>query len=312
MKFVRVHNAHASTKLSGSVVTIGNFDGCHLGHQVLLAETKAMAQQLSVPSVVLSFNPLPHEYFKRDKHKLMSITEKLLFLDAHGLNYFYAVKFNKALSELSSEQFVQQILVVILHARYVIVGADFCFGKNRSGNIAVLQDLAQRFGFELLVVPDQCDVVGRVSSSRIRTALKDNDFVTAVRLLAHPYSITARVVHGAKLGRTLGYPTVNIPLDRRVPPLHGIYTVRVLYNAKVYYGAASVGTRPAVGGKQLLLEVYIFDFSATIYGARITVEFLQKIRDEMDFASLDELKQQIAKDVNQAKQYLLDNGMGET
>jgi riboflavin kinase/FMN adenylyltransferase len=304
MKLVRVNFEYNVKALFGSVVAIGNFDGCHVGHQLLLQQTKEIAANLGLPAVVVSFYPLPHEYFKHDKKKLMSVMEKYCFLRNFGLDYFYLLKFNKKIANLTAEQFVKFFLVDLLHVKHLVVGADFCFGKNRSGNVSTLTELGNAFGFNVAVINDYCDQFARVSSSRLRDALAAGEFAVVAKLLGREYAICGRVVHGAKLGRTLGFPTINIPLENRKPPLHGIYVVRIKYDDKYYYGAASVGTRPAVGGKQLLLEVNIFDFNSVIYGARVEVFFLHKVRDEYNFPSLDALTKQITADVKYAKDYL--------
>lgn len=304
MKLVRVNLGRNVKVLSGSVVTIGNFDGCHVGHQLLLNKTKELAAKLGLPAVVLSFYPLPHEYFRHDKKNLMSVIEKYYFLQKFGMDYFYLLKFNKKIANLTAEQFVKFVLVDLLNVKHLVVGADFCFGKNRSGDITVLMDLGHDFHFKVTVIDDHCDRWARVSSSRLREALAVGNFSLVDSLLGREYSICGRVVHGAKLGRALGFPTINIPLENRKPPLHGIYVVRIKFDNNYYYGAASVGTRPAVGGKQLLLEVNIFDFDRVIYGARVEVFFLHKVRDEYDFPSLDALTVQIAADVQYAKDYL--------
>ena len=304
MKFY--HVGAARPLAAPSVVTIGNFDGVHLGHQLLISKTLDYAAINSLQSVCISFNPLPHQYFALTKlASIQSLGEKIQILSRLGLDVFYCMRFNHDLVNISADMFIQRILVDALAAKHVVIGEDFRFGAKRLGDVESLRQAGEHLGFTVDVVADLCQEQRRISSTWVRECLLSADFVTAKALLGRDYSITGRVIHGAKLGRKLGFPTANLTLDRRLSLLHGVYVVRVLgLSGAVYYGAASIGTRPAVQGKQIMLEVHLFDFAQDIYGQRIEVVFLHKLRDEWDFASLDELKEQISNDVVDARSWL--------
>lgn len=304
MKLLRMSGS-SSLQTAPCVLSIGNFDGCHLGHQQLLHLAKQRADELALPVAALSFYPLPHEFFQQKNAHMMSVLEKYRCFAAQGLDLFYCLRFDKRLVAMSPDAFVQTVLVTNLSVAHVVVGADFRFGHRRAGDVATLTQLGQRYGFGVSVMPDYCDDVGRISSTRVCDALQQGDIALANRLLGRPYEIEGRVIHGAKLGRTLGFPTANIAIARRNSPLHGIYAVQVRLGARLLLGAASVGTRPAVGGKEFLLEVHLLDFDELIYGQRIRIAFIEKIRGEYDFPSLDELKKQIALDVMMIRDLLL-------
>ncbi len=291
-----------STQLNSTVVTIGNFDGIHAGHQRLLDELLNQATQRKASSLVLSFDPYPKEFFLGKRvPRLMSWREKFLFLQEQGIDYFVTVHFDKKFAQLTAEAFITEILVKKLQAKKIIVGDDFHFGAGRKGNYQLLRDLASRCDFEVMQLPMYEYLGERVSSSRIRHTLQAGNMALAKELLGHPYFLRGTVIHGNKLGRRLGFPTANIDLHRRLVPLSGVYVVRVTdIDAGVYGGVANVGTRPAVQGTCSLLEVFIFDFNREIYGQTIKVEFLHKLRDEENFENLELLKEKIQQDVEAA------------
>ena len=293
-------------------VTIGNFDGVHLGHQAILAEVKSAAAQLGIASCVVTFEPHPRELFSplSAPTRLSSLREKCELLFEHGMDRVQVLRFNRAFANLSADEFIDRILVQGLNAKWVMIGDDFCFGAKRSGNLAHLQRAGAQLGFEVhamhTVKSGEGDNAMRVSSSAVREILSGGDVGRAARLLGRPYSISGRVVHGDKLGRVLGWPTANVELRHNRPPLTGIYAVRVEgLGGKPLDGVASLGVRPTVTNSGLVkLEVYIFDFDADIYGQHIRVDFLKKIRDEEKFSDLDTLKAQIAKDADDARRFL--------
>ncbi len=290
----------------GCAVTIGNFDGVHLGHQAVFKQLQEVAAALKLPLVVMTFDPSPQEFFSQDPPaRLTRLREKLCYFSECKLRNIICLRFNKALEQLSAEDFVKDILIKKLNMKHLIVGEDFRFGYKRQGDYELLQTLAQRYGFGLskaIVINDSKGE--RISSTRVRSLLAAGQFAEANALLGHPYVMIGRVVHGEKLGRTLGFPTANIELQRRKSPLQGIFAVRVHgLNARVYLGVVSLGTRPAVNGKKMLLEVYFFDFDQEIYGKLLKIEFCHKLRDERHFESLALLTEQIAKDVVNAKEY---------
>lgn len=291
----------------GCVLTIGNFDGVHRGHQVLLQNLKSKSTQLGLPTVVMIFEPQPLEFFIGDKApaRLTRLRDKVKYLADNGVDYLLCVEFNKHFSSLTPEAFVSDLLVNKLGIKYLAIGDDFRFGKNRKGDFTFLQQAGIKFGFEVADTESFCDSGLRISSTAIRKAIQDNDLQLAANLLGHPYRISGRVVHGNQLGRTIGFPTANIPLKRLVTPVSGVYAVEVWgIGDKPLPGVANIGTRPTVLGKDTQLEVHLIDVSIDLYGRHIDVVLRKKLRDEQRFASLEALKEQIANDVIAAREYL--------
>jgi riboflavin kinase/FMN adenylyltransferase len=290
---------------AGCVATIGNFDGLHLGHQKLLQNLIVEARQLNLPSLVITFEPLPGEYFLKQQApaRLLRLREKLKLLQDCAIDRVLCLRFNQALANLSAEQFVADILVKQLAVKQIIIGDDFHFGKNRQGNFALLQKLGRQYGFQVTALAAATLNGERIGSSRVRAALLQGDLKFAARLLGRPYGISGHVIYGKQLGRQLGFPTINIPLPHQVLPMQGIFAVKVHgLDRQPLFGAASMGNRPAVDGTKNLLEVYLFDFNAVAYGRFVSVEFIEKIRDERYFASLETLKAQIAQDVARVRE----------
>lgn len=291
--------------MPNTVVTIGNFDGLHLGHQQVIQQVLSEANKRQLQSVVVSFDPYPKEFFIGTRvPRLMSWREKYLALKAIGVDYFVTIPFNQTLSQMPAENFVKDIIVDRLHAHCVIIGDDFHFGQKRRGNYALLCEQGKQYQFDVMQMSTFEVLDERVSSSRIRHTLQAGNMALAEKLLGHHYYLSGTVIHGDKLGRELGFPTANIDLHRRLVPLSGVFVVRVVFNDETYYGAANIGTRPAVNGTRVLLEIYIFDFNREIYGQNINVTFLHKLRDEAHYDNLELLKAQIAQDVAAAKAYL--------
>ncbi len=298
------HNLSAQHR--PSVVTIGSFDGVHRGHQVLLEQLKAAAHELSLPAVVVIFEPQPREYFAPEQAaaRLQPLRDKVLSLWGEGVDTICCLPFNRALSSLSAETFVERVLVRGLGVKHLIIGDDFRFGCNREGDRQLLQDLGQQQGFNLSSANTVLDGGERISSSRIRQALAEGDCAEAARLLGRPFSVSGRVVYGKQLGRTLGFPTANIQMRRQVSPVTGVFAVsaQLAGDERLYRGVANVGFRPTVeNDTQAVLETYLFDFDGDLYGRRVSVQFERKIRDEKKFSSVDELQQQIQRDIAEAK-----------
>ena len=291
-----------------SVVTIGSFDGMHRGHQALLSTVKQNALKHGYSSVVISFEPLPKEFFLRQPARLMGFRQKYLYLKAQAVDLFLCLTFNQYLAQMDAQAFVEQILVNQLQTRVLVVGHDFNLGHKRAGPIETLSRLCEKHQISLIELPEVTVSGQRVSSSQIRGLLANRQLSQAALLLGRPFSICGKVVRGAQLGRVLGYPTANISFKGKISPLHGVFVVAVQgARPGVVYGAASLGFRPAVGGKVCLLEVFLFDYNENIYGHILEVTFMHCLRDEADFGSLDALKKQIAQDVRQAKEYLRHN-----
>ncbi len=294
----------------GCVASIGNFDGVHLGHQHVLEQLADKAAEFGCPSTVIMFEPQPLEYFAAATApaRLMRLRDKVPAMQRYHVGRVLSLRFNKALADMPYQEFIERVLVKGLGVRYLVVGDDFRFGKNREGTFADLVAAGKQHQFEVVNMPtfniETRFGSGRVSSTRIRTALEAGQFKEAEQLLGHHYKMTGRVAHGEKLGRELGFPTANIHLHRKVTPLHGIYVVEVGCLAEQpVQGVASIGSRPVVNGEKVILEVFLFDFNQSIYGRYIEVGFLKKLRDELPFDSLESLKEQIAVDVEQAKQF---------
>lgn len=289
-----------------SVITIGNCDGMHSAHQTLIKNVVASAKQLSLASVVVLFEPQPQEFFATDNipARLMRFCEKYEAIKKLGVDYIYCIRFNKAFANLSAEDFVKNILIKKLNAKKIIVGDDFRFGKKRLGDVALLKKLSieNKIAVEVLAQIDCAQQ--RVSSTRIRQALHTGDITLATTLLNHPFCFSGRVAYGKQMGRKLGFPTANIYLHRKKVPVSGIFVARVhgLEN-KILPGVASIGDRPTFNGKQILLEVHIFNFDQNIYGKKIQVELLHKIRDEIRFDSVEKLVDAIKRDVMTAQEY---------
>lgn len=290
-------------------VTIGNFDGLHLGHQAMLTRLQDVARTRGLPSCVLSFEPHPREFFAPEQApaRLSSLREKAECLQRMGIDRFHVFRFDRAFSSLTAEAFIEQVLGRTLQAHYVLVGDDFRYGAKRAGDFALLQSAGQSLGFDAEFLPT-VEVAGeRASSTAVRSALAAGELDHAARLLGRPYSISGRVVHGDKLGRDIGFPTANIQLKHNRPPLMGIFAVELCgLNGAPLPGVASLGKRPTVKGADAVpvLEVHLFDFNTDIYARRVRVEFLHKLRDEAKYPDLDSLVAQIRRDVDNAKQFL--------
>jgi len=291
----------------GCVATIGNFDGVHLGHQAVLGQVTELASKLGLPAAVVLFEPQPLEFFARADApaRLTVLREKLRQFRGFRVDRVACLRFDARFAALSPRDFVANVLVRGLGAKRVVVGEDFRFGRARQGDLGMLSGFAKESGFE--VVPARTLELGgeRVSSSRIRELLAAGELDAAARLLGRPYRMSGRVVRGDARGRELGFPTANIDVSRRRPPLDGIFAVRVLgLNGGAHDGVASIGTRPVFGGGHLVLETHLFDFSDTIYGRRIEVEFVRRLRAERNFDSAEALRDQMQIDARQAMEIL--------
>ncbi|HEU4601754.1 MAG TPA: bifunctional riboflavin kinase/FAD synthetase [Steroidobacteraceae bacterium] len=306
MELVRgLHNLR--TRSEGCALTIGAFDGIHLGHQEMLRVLRVEAQRYNVPAVVLSFEPTPREFFAKENApaRLTRFREKFALLQRFGVDRFVCLRFDAQLRSLSKDQFIAGIVCSKLGARHVIVGHDFRFARNLEGTVESLRESGAHHGFGVTEVAPFKVGDERVSSSAVRGALERGELEHARRLLGRRYCMTGKVIHGAKLGRKLGYPTANLRLHRRTSPLLGVFAVRAsgagLQNAPA---VASLGTRPVVNGQELLLEVHVFDADLDLYGAYLDVEFVAKLRDEQWFASMDELVRQMDRDAAAARAIL--------
>ncbi|WP_396587482.1 bifunctional riboflavin kinase/FAD synthetase [Bermanella sp. R86510] len=304
MQFFRgLHNTRPLQP--GCVLTIGNFDGVHLGHQRLLDKLKQKAAALALPSAVMIFEPQPKEHFDPQgaPARLCSLAEKIQLFKQQDIDALACMAFNGRFRNLTAQQFVEQVLVEGLNVKALIIGDDFRFGCDRSGDFEFLQQAGEQFGFEVQDTQTVATDGERISSTRVRDALAQSDLALAKSLIGREFSINGRIAHGQKLGRTLGVPTANVILKRDHTPLVGVFAVEVVTAQGRFNGVANIGMRPTVGGTVPILEAHLFDFAGDLYGQRLDVVFKQKIRDEKRFNGLDELKAAIYQDIKLAKAY---------
>ncbi|MGR9085466.1 MAG: bifunctional riboflavin kinase/FAD synthetase [Gammaproteobacteria bacterium] len=295
---------------NGCVLTIGNFDGVHLGHREVIRKLAERSRELGYPAVVMIFEPQPLEYFLGDNapSRLTRLREKVSAFSTLPIDHLFIVRFNRYLANCEAEQFIDDILIKKLNVRHLVIGDDFHFGKARRGNFAMLKEKSIASGFTVEDTGSFQLAGHRISSTLIRDALGEGDMALAEQLLGRSYSVCGRVSHGEKRGRTLGYPTANIKLLRKNAPINGVFAVTMTgIDDQEFMGTANVGTRPTVGGgSKVILETHLFDFDEEIYGKQVEVHFKQKIRDEMRFHSLAQLKNQIEKDVAKTQKIFAD------
>ncbi len=286
----------------GATIGLGNFDGVHLGHASVIRV--AHTARPDRPAAVLTFEPHPREFFRPQDppFRLTLSAERALALEALGVSIIYELPFDQAFSHLTAEQFVNEVLHKGLGAAHLACGADFAFGRRRGGTTAYLSAQAEALGIGLTLVPPVSDAQGPISATRIRRLLQDGYPERATALLGRPFSIRGEVAHGDKRGRTIGFPTANLPLARHLEPARGVYAVTArLASGEVVKGVANIGQRPTVGGEESRLEAHLFDFDQDLYGKELTVELRFFLREEQKFASFDALKEQIAQDAAQAR-----------
>ena len=287
----------------GSVATIGNFDGLHLGHQLILQQLDKYAEELKLPKVVISFEPLPIEYFSGHKaQRVYPFRDKVRYLSQLGIDYFLCLRFDKKLANMPPDQFIQQLLLQMANVRHLVVGDDFCFGKERQGNYRLLKETGKKHNMQVSNSVTHADITGRISSTRIRKHLNSGELGEANTLLGRPYSLSGRVRHGDKMGRTIGFPTMNLRIQDNIAATNGVYAVLVTgLKGEILKGVANLGNRPTVGGVETRLEVHLFDFNEVVYGKHIEVELISFIRPEVRFENFQALTIQIGKDVIEAK-----------
>jgi riboflavin kinase / FMN adenylyltransferase len=293
-------------RTAGCALTIGTYDGIHLGHQALLARVREHAMRLGTASVLLTFEPTPREYLvpADPPPRLTSLRERWRILTPLGVDYLWLLRFGEALRNLCAEDFAQ-LLVRELTPRVVVVGHDFRFARRGEATAPILVEAGRRLGFEVDVLPAVTLEGERISSSGVRAALAGGDFERARRWLGRPWSMRGRVRPGQRLGAQLGFPTANVSLERRRAPVAGIFAVHVHGVGEVARaGVASLGTRPTIGGTEALLEAHVFDFEGDLYGREIEVEFVARLRDEERFATLAALTAQMHRDAADARRIL--------
>jgi riboflavin kinase / FMN adenylyltransferase len=293
-------------------LTIGNFDGVHRGHQALLARVREAASRLGVEAAVMTFEPHPREFFARlagDLSKaptrVANLRDKLQSLSNAGIDRVIVEHFSAHFASMSPQDFVEKVLVEGLHVKWLMVGEDFCYGSKRAGNLATLIEAGKKYGFEVEALPTVTNNGDRISSSAVRAALASSDFALAAQLLGHPYAVSGHVTHGKKLGRTIGFPTLNLRVAHKRPALSGVFVVQVHGLADhPLPGVASLGVRPTVEDSgRVLLETYVFDYAQQCYGELVRVEFLKKLRDEEKYVDLPTLTAAIERDAQEARAF---------
>jgi riboflavin kinase/FMN adenylyltransferase len=306
MELVRgLHNLRDRHR--GSVVTIGNYDGVHRGHQHMLDALRRRATALAAPATVVTFEPTPREYFEGTTApaRLMRLREKLEVLPRYGVERVVVLRFDRTMQAMGADEFVDRLLVRGLGTRHLVVGHDFRFARRREGTVATLREAGGRHGFEVEEVERFLVDGDRVSSSLAREALGRGDLDRAAMLLGRPYRMAGRVRRGRQLGRRLGFPTANLALHRAVVPLWGVFAVRVSgAGLERHPAVVSLGTRPTLEGTEPLLEVHLFDFDGELYGRYLDVDFVRRLRDERRFESLDALVDQMHRDAAEARSVL--------
>jgi riboflavin kinase/FMN adenylyltransferase len=293
-------------------LTIGNFDGVHRGHQALLARVRDAATRLRLSAAVMTFEPHPREFFAqlagdpgKAPARIASLRDKLQSLSDAGIDRVIVEHFNAGFAALSPQDFVEKVLVQGLHVKWLIVGEDFRYGAKRAGDLAMLAEAGKRYGFKVEALPSVTNDGARISSSAVRNALEQGDLMHAKQLLGHAYAISGHVIHGQKLGRSIGFPTMNLRVAHKRPALSGIFVVQVHGLAgHPLPGVASLGVRPTIDDSgRVLLETHVFDYAEHCYGKLICVEFLKKLRDEEKYVDLPTLAAAIASDAEQARAY---------
>lgn len=293
-------------RIKNSVVTLGNFDGLHLGHQKILRKVAGRAKKLKLPSVVYTFEPHPLKVVtpKKSPPLITGLEEKIVLISGLGIDYCVLAKFTKEFARKHPEEFVEEVLVRQLAAREVWVGHDFSFGKGKEGTVGHLKRLAKRFGFRVFVIPAHTKNGAVVSSSKVRELITRGEVERAAGLLGRHFSLKGRVVKGRDIGRRLGFPTANLSTKNELIAKDGVYAGYVLFNAKRYPGVINVGTAPTFRRDKTVVEVHILDFARSIYGKDIRVEFVKRIRGEMRFERAEALVSRIKKDVALARRLL--------
>jgi riboflavin kinase/FMN adenylyltransferase len=298
-----IRGLHNLKKYTGSVVTIGNFDGVHIGHHHIIDHLVKQSKLLGLPSVLISFSPTPQSFFGREQATLSNFKQKHQLLEKLGLDFHLIIKFDQAFSNMSADDFIQTILINKLKMKFCLIGDDFRFGSGRTGDFKLLQSSALKANFEVentqSILCDSC----RASSSSIRDLLANGKLESATKMLGREFSIAGKVIHGRQLGRTIDFPTINIPIKRNISPVLGIFAVQVDIIGQRFNGVCNIGKRPTVNGENILLEVFLFDFDQVVYGELANVTFKQRIRDEKKFDSFEALKAQIILDTQSAKTY---------
>ncbi len=302
------HTIQSFSSIKQSIVTIGTFDGVHIGHQKILNQITKSAHELNCESLVLTFFPHPRMVLQKDTEmkQLNSVNEKVALLANVGIDNLVIHPFDKEFSRLTAEEFVKEVLVDVFNIKKIVIGYDHRFGRNRTANIEDLNSFGEKYGFEVEQISAEEINEVSVSSTKIRSALLEGNVEIATSYLGYNYSITGIVSKGKQLGRTIGFPTANLKIEdeNKLIPSNGVYIAKSCINGKTIYGMMNIGTRPTVDGSNQSIEIHFFDFKDDIYSDEITITFLKRMRDEQKFESIDALKTQLNKDRVNAKNYI--------
>jgi riboflavin kinase / FMN adenylyltransferase len=292
-------------KIKNPVVTIGNFDGCHIGHQEIFKRVRKHAATLGGSSVVYTFNPHPASVIhENEPNTIYTLNEKIEAIDSLGMDFMVIVPFTREFADTHPERFVDEILVSRIKAKGLIVGYDFVFGRRAMGNIPFLKKKGEELGFFVESVPAVIKDGIVVSSTLVRTMIKSGDVSSAARLLSRPYRLPGTVVHGMARGRLLGFPTANIKPDKSLIPFYGVYATNIYLDGKRYTGATNIGDNPTFGDEGTSIEAFLFDFKGDLYGRPMTIEFIDRLRTEIKFDTKEQLIIQIDKDCRKASEIL--------
>ena len=286
-------------------VTLGNFDGVHLGHQKILQRAIEHAHAAGIPSVAITFDPVPKKILQPENAPplIQTLEQRLNKMESHGIENAIVVPFSRPFAQKKPEEFVQHFLIDRLKVRFFVVGEGFSFGHQKQGDLSLLRSLGARCDFEVDAVPEIRDDGTRISSSQIRTYIQEGRMENARRFLGEPFTMTGIVVQGEQLGGKLGIPTANIRFENEIVPARGVYVCKAISSAVTYSAVTNVGLRPTFEGKRLTVEAHLLDFSGNLYGSRLDLQFLHKLREEQKFQSVDELKNQIHRDIANAREY---------
>ena len=305
MKIIR-NFSHIPENSKESVIALGNFDGIHLGHQEIIKEVKAQAKYLQKKTALMTFFPHPQSFFKQQKVNIFKLRDKVALIKEQKIDFLFLVHFDRNFANLSAEEFVRDFLYEKLQVKHIVIGYDFIFGKNRSGNAIYLQQAAKQYNFGYSQIASHKIAESNLiySSSQVREALKEGNMIKAKLLLGKNYFITNRVINGVKRGRNLGFRTINLDLDELYLPKFGVYAVFAHIKGKKFTAVANLGVRPSFAEHKPLLEVHIFNFSDDLYNQKVKIEFIKFIRAEKKFSSQAALTKQIKLDCHQAKEVL--------
>jgi riboflavin kinase/FMN adenylyltransferase len=305
-----VHDGFDAWKSIGrTAISLGNYDGVHLGHRVILERTISFAKNANIPSIAVTFDPVPKKVLQPQiaPPLIQTLQQRLAKLESVGMEHTIIVHFSTEFAQKSPEEFVQQFLIDKLRVQYFVVGENFSFGHQKQGNLSLLKKMGSANDFQVVGIPEVYKNGVRISSSQIREFIQEGRMQEASDFLGSPFALTGTIVEGEHLGGKIGIPTANLDFENEIVPAKGVYVSRASLNGQTYCSVTNVGVRPTFQGKRLTVEAHLLDFSGELYGSRMELHFLHKLRDEMRFAGVDELKAQIQSDIEQTKKFVVAN-----